>query len=221
MFRYDAGSIGNVQASLSADRLTKYLAQSGGDPQGALELYVWNASVSAGFYGPLQAFEVALRNAVHTQLTALFGASWHGNAKFLGIDAVFADMIAVATKELGQLHLPIDTPHIVAQLSFGFWTRLFSKKYEHVLWTPVLNRAFPRYPAQPGPALTRNIISSRLNYIRQFRNRIAHHEPIFSRALWKDYESILGICDWMYSDLKSWIRYHCRLGSLLPMRHHF
>ena len=37
------------------------------------------AASSAAFYGPLQGLEIALRNAIHQQLTRCYSAAWHDN----------------------------------------------------------------------------------------------------------------------------------------------
>ena len=41
-----------------------------------------------------------------------------------------------------------------------------------------------------------------LDYLRTFRNRIAHHEPIFGRHLAADYTSILEVAGWICPDTR-------------------
>ncbi len=38
-------------------------------------------AVSAVFYGPLQAFEAALRGAMSRELAGVYGQTWHARAK--------------------------------------------------------------------------------------------------------------------------------------------
>ena len=45
----------------------------------AVKLYAWNTALSATFYGPLQALEIALRNAIHKQMTNAFSETWYDN----------------------------------------------------------------------------------------------------------------------------------------------
>ena len=59
--------------------MSTYLRATGGDREKALHLYTWNTALSAAFYGPLQGLEVALRNALHRQLTERYGAEWYDN----------------------------------------------------------------------------------------------------------------------------------------------
>ena len=40
---------------------------------------MWNTAVCAAVYGPLQALEVELRNAMHRQLAACYGEEWYDN----------------------------------------------------------------------------------------------------------------------------------------------
>jgi len=203
-FSYDAPTIANLEAALSVDRLSSYLAASHGDPRHAIALHEWNTRVSAAFYVPLQAVEVGLRNACHRELTALFGPSWHDEPSFLSLDRGFPEDIRMAKERLRHLARAVDTPHIVAELSFGFWTTLLSRRLEHSLWIRGLRRAFPRVQRISGISPARRIVADRFGYLRTFRNRIAHHEPIFSRALQADHASLLEVAAWMFPDLAEW-----------------
>ena len=59
-----------VEAWLSAPRYVVYLAAVGGDRQLGLDLYEWNAVVSAAFLHDLAHLEVALRNAYDAAVVA-------------------------------------------------------------------------------------------------------------------------------------------------------
>jgi hypothetical protein len=60
---------------------------------------------------------------------------------------------------------------IVAELMFGFWTYLVADSHEKTIWVPYLHKAFP-------PGTDRDRVSQALTAIREFRNRVAHHENI-------------------------------------------
>ncbi len=77
------------------------------------------------------------------------------------------------------------------------------------LWRPALFKAFPH------KRLKRSNAHRPLNYLRTFRNRIAHHEPIFNRHLEKDYYSILEVASWVCPKTTDWIRHHSRVEELL------
>ena len=203
-FSYDATSITNLETALSIDRFSSYLKAVRGDRRLALALYEWNTRVSAAFYVPLQAVEVGLRNACHRELVKIFGPTWYDEVSFLQLDRGFEPALRVAKDRIRKQSLPIDAPHIVAELSFGFWTTLLGPRLEQALWAPGLRRAFPRIRLVSDISPARKIVAARFDFLREFRNRIAHHEPIFNRALEADHRSLLEVAGWMFADLSEW-----------------
>ena len=211
-----------LQASLSPERFATYLAATGGDRAEALRLYTWNTALSAAFYGPLQGLEVAIRNAMHRELSLRYGAAWYDNLQ-AGLDAGALDRVRAAKDELRRGRYAIDPPHLVAVLPFGFWVSLLGRggraaalgaakrDYDMTLWRPALHRAFP------NARLRRADAHARLDYLRTFRNRIAHHEPIFARHLAADHDSILLVTGWISAEVRDWIAHHTRVFRLLGM----
>ncbi|WP_216644572.1 hypothetical protein [Candidatus Thiodictyon syntrophicum] len=128
IFGLEGGVLDALETSLSRQRLATYVNAAGGDREQAVRLYTWNTAVSAAFYGPLQGLEVALRNAMHGQLTGVYGLAWFDNPA-CGMDAGALDRIDQAKRTL--------------------------------------------------------------------RNRIAHHEPIFTRHLEADYRSLVNVTGWI------------------------
>lgn len=204
----------------SPDRFGTYLAHTSGDEERALRLYVYNTALSAAFYGPIQGLEVALRNALHKQLTIAHGEDWYNHAKgFLDDNA--NRKIDEARKQLVKDGHTIDPPHMVAALSFGFWVSLLGSggfvsvdnkraDYETKLWRPYLRKAFPY-----ASVIQRKSIHKPLDFLRTFRNRIAHHEPIFARALIDDYRSILSILGFICPNTASWVDRNSRVLMIL------
>jgi hypothetical protein len=94
---------------------------------------------------------------------------------------------------------------IVAGLDFGFWTTMLDHWFDQLLWRTALYRAFPHYTAVTGNPLVRKPIASRFTDLRNLRNRIMHHEPLFKRNLQQDFQWIFEAVSWMYSDVESWI----------------
>ena len=66
-----------VRTAIGADRLALYDAAVGGDHARAVDLYGWNATVSAALFEDLSVLEVALRNACHRELRAWNAAQGH------------------------------------------------------------------------------------------------------------------------------------------------
>lgn len=210
-----------LEASLSADRLGTYLTATGGDRAEAVRLYTWNTAVSAAFYGPLQALEIALRNAMNRELASVYGQTWYDSAK-AGLDSGCLARVEQTKQGLRKDKYPDDAPHVIASLSFGFWVSLLGPggyidwktktkaNYEMTLWRPALRRAFPH-----ATSISRKNVHTPLNFLRTFRNRIAHHEPVFTRHLEKDYESILEIAAWIAPHKRAWIEAHSRVPEIL------
>lgn len=219
-FSYTGEILGELETTLSPERLGTYLIATKGDREKAVRLYTWNIAVSAAFYGPLQGLEVTLRNVMHTQLATQYGLAWYDN-RAAGLDRGGLERVASAKARLRGDRYVVDTPRIVASLSFGFWVSLLGPggriedarrkaNYEMTLWRPALRRAFPyRSP------LTRKQVHGPLISLRALRNRIAHHEPIFARNLTEDHQRILDVTGWMSPGTRSWIAYHSRVPRLL------
>ncbi len=60
---------------------------------------------------------------------------------------------------------------VIAEVMFGFWTYLTSNAHEKTIWVPYLHKAYPG-------KTDRRKIHQTLYELREFRNRVAHHEPL-------------------------------------------
>ena len=220
-FSCDTGTLAEIEEALSRERLRTYLDAAGGDRERALRLYAWNTDVSGAFYGPLQGLEVTLRNAMSRCLAGLYGLAWwdHPEAR---LDRGALMRIVDARSKLARSGHRNDTSRIVATLSFGFWVSLLGPgghiesgqkaNYEMTLWRPALRQAFPY-----RDTLTRRQAHGPLNGIRELRNRIAHHEPIFTRDLAGDHARILDIAGWISPAMRVWIGHQSRVLPLLEV----
>ena len=220
-FSYTEETLTEIETALSHERLQPYLNTAGGDRARALRLYLWNTAVSAGFYGPLQGLEVVLRNATHRQLSERYGSVWYRNLD-IGLDRGALGRIRQAISELARDGSTNDIPRIVATLSFGFWVSLLGSggrlesgrraNYEMTLWRPALRQVFAH-----RATLTRRQAHGPLNELRILRNRIAHHEPIFTRNLTADYARILEVLGWISPGIQTWTAHHSQLPALLEL----
>ncbi len=209
-FIYTIENIKNLKKSLSPERLGRYETAVNFDTESALKLYIWNSEISAAFYTPLQGLEVCLRNALHYQLSHKYQqTNWFDIAPLHGSALKKLDE---AKASVANKHGLVHAPHVVAELSFGFWLSLLSRKYHGTLWVPALHKAFPYARLKPSQ------IHSTLDHLRVFRNRIAHHEPIFHRHLASDYNSILKVLRWMCSDTAHWIEQNNSVQTILQRR---
>jgi hypothetical protein len=222
-YPYDRAALNCVKTSQSPERLQVYLVASNGDDERAAKLYAWNTALSAAFYGPLQIVEVALRNAINRELTAHFRRlDWYDDGTFR-LTHFIESRIEAAKVELSTKGKPIDNPHLVAQLGFGFWNGLLGpghmKLHEMRLWRFPLRRAFVNLPSA-----TRLTVHDDVNKLRMFRNGIAHHEAIFTRDHIADHQRILRVAGWLYAGLPSWVAHHSRCLAVIaqkPVSHTF
>ena len=216
VFAYTTGELAKLEALLSADRLSSYGALPA--TRDTLGLYVWNTALAAAFYGPLQALEIALRNALHAELTSLCGRSdWYKARRFRRAAFDLTASLAEVANRLTRDRKLIDPPHVVAGLHFGFWTKLIdvgpNGNRVRLFWNAGLHQAFRNYPG--GAQANRGPIYGELLRIKDFRNRIAHHEPIHNKHPDIEYQRILEVANWVDHDLPRWIAHHARCEVLL------
>lgn len=71
---------------------------------------------------------------------------------------------------------------VVSSLTFGFWSSLIDKN-PTIAWASILGDVFPKHrasaPQQWSNGNQQKRVCYRLQLVRDFRNRIAHHEPIW------------------------------------------
>lgn len=204
-------TIDAVKAALSPARMGKYEAAAGvqgDDDLSALILYAWNAQVSGALLSPLHICEVVVRNAVADALEAIYGARWPWSPTFEHSlpdpsqgynprkDLQSARRAAPATGETGK---------VIPELKFVFWQKMFTRRYDTRIWDQHLRRVMPNLnPTKTIPEL-RETIYSDLEKVRLLRNRIAHHEPIFKRALGNDYQIIHALIERRCAVTAGWL----------------
>ncbi len=208
-YEYDPSKINSLEKSLSAERLSTYTGETqGGDRELALKLYLWNTDISSSFHFPLQMAEITLRNSLHYQLQAKYGADWP-SAPGVPFDQREVDSIDAARSDIRRSGKTITISRIVANLSFGFWVGLLRGSYHTSLWTPVISRAFPRRIRD------RRNIQNRYYDIKGLRNRIAHHEPIFSYPLEAKLNETLEAISWHGRETRNWVEQHSTVIEVL------
>lgn len=183
-----------ILATLTHPRLQKYLAHTQNRETDAVRLYLLNARISAAFLVDLHYVEVALRNKFDRELTLGFGPEWFCHDRFAALlDKRAQDILIKARRDAGRTR-PKDQPlppgKVVAELSFGFWLQLSDARYEHRLWVPYLHKAFA-----PRKAPKRSVFNQQMEKLRQLRNRVAHHEPIFHLDLLDAHHRIVAIAN--------------------------
>lgn len=184
-----------IESSLSPARLGRYLGAAGSDKHYALRLYVWNGRLCEAFYLPSQLAEVATRNAIHRALYEKHGANWFSQGAFLcTLPARLKDELEDVMRTEKAAHgAATSVNHFVSGLSLGFWQHLLTKNYEGVFWPSYFPRCFPNKPGH----VSRETLYDSVDSFRVFRNRIAHHKPIFDRAPKSEYQNLLQLISWV------------------------
>ena len=179
---------------LSTPRFATYVGAAGGSRPRALELYEWNARLSAAFLHDLGHLEVGLRNAYDRLLsTAAVQGEGHWTepqtllqlfpvqqrtqrGRTIDVNKTARQKVETARHlATGGRRVTPPPGKVIAEITFGFWTYLTSDAHEKTLWVPYLHKAFP-------PGSDRKRINRTLITIRDFRNRVAHHEHILRGA---------------------------------------
>lgn len=198
----------SLERTLSRSRLTRYLARCNGDLASALALYESNVKLSEAFYTPLQCVEVCLRNTIYVRMAATYGTDWMIN----GVPPLTESSRTMIAEAIRQLQRSTDQPStdaIVAELKFAFWVGMLGPRYDQNLWRLTLYRGFSN-----GGNRKRSIVHHRFDMIRRFRNRVAHHEPIFERDLRRTHSEIIEAIGWMCSDTAAWTEHLSRFDEV-------
>ena len=202
----DAATNVALAASVTLERLDKYLVVSGGDLDRAFARYERNMRLSEAFYVPLQSLEIALRNHLNLHLSVVYGADWLTTA-VAPLDPHSRSMIADAVREIDGIVTP---GKIVAELKFAFWVGLVAPRYDATVWRASAHLAF-----RASGARSRKQVHGRLNALRRFRNRIAHHEPIFHTDVARVHTEVLEAFEWMCAHTRAWTAHHSRVPAIL------
>ena len=165
--------------------------------------YLWNSHVCSALYPLLSAVEVTLRNSIDAALTADLGKFWWKKGKLqyksfaLGaakaphpVDFLannFSSAFNTAKKErskrTGQSFYACVPDHheVVSKTEFSTWEFILEDEYmgNNLIWPKNLGQAFRgAWPTSANMLLT---CKDRVSLVRNFRNRVFHHEPAWKR----------------------------------------
>ncbi len=190
---------------LSPPRFQKYLTSADNDPARALALYRWNSQVSAAFLHPLHICEVALRNAISTAIEGVYGPSWPWSHSFHQSlpnppPPAFSPRREITAKS-GRYST---TGKVVADVNFAFWVSMLTSRHDSRIWNRYFSAMFPNFLTLSS-AVGRQELYSNTDDIRKFRNRVAHHEPIFHRMLHGDLDRLVAVIKMRCGVTAAWV----------------
>lgn len=212
--------ISAVRAALSPARMRTYEAAAGtqgDDDLSALELYAWNAEISGAFLPLLHVCEVVTRNAIADVLETVYGPQWPWS---LALERSLPNPLQGYSprKDLQNARRFATTGKVIPELKFVFWQKMFTSRYDARLWNSHLLRVLPNMNAVKSVAALRESIYNDLEQLRNLRNRIAHHEPIFARHLSSDYERILKLVTYRCATTAAWLNEHQRATTVIAAK---
>jgi hypothetical protein len=205
----------DIERLFSAERLSTYIAHCGGDFVAAVEMYRWNSAITAAFWEPVGHLEVALRNTLDDRLATRHRrlgrtGSWLDDPAGQLPGRARLD-IAGARERVRQKGKRASDGQTISELSFGFWRFLITKKLT-VLW-PDLATGFPHAPDR-----RRETVETPLARLHVFRNRLAHHQRVWSHAPAERYDDPLTIASYIDPSLPGWIEATSEVQSALAAR---
>lgn len=204
-------------ASLSEARFRRYVNRYGGQRHLAIRLYAWNIEVSSAFWGSIGVLEVMLRNRIHDALrTGRSDAWWYDGVNLARREAIgLQTTIKRLFDRTGREPSPDE---VVGASTFGFWVGLTGSgvprhplfSYETALWQPRLRHAFSGLGG-----VSRKELHAQLDGVRAFRNRIAHHEPVYAMNLPSMRDKIVRCASYLDAEVADYIAASHRIDSAL------
>ncbi len=198
-----------IKKALSAARMSTYELATTVDPKlnGALALYAWNSQVSAAMLSPLHMCEVVIRNAISDALTAEYGEQWPWSTAF-EISLPTSGKFNMHAHLMAKRKSKATTGTVIPELAFVFWEKMFTGRFDGQIWNKHLKNVMPNINSAWNTQVARAKINKDLNKIRELRNRIAHHEPIFNRVLADYFQLIEELIGFRCSATAIWMVQH-------------
>lgn len=168
----------DVSALVGPARFSTYMHAAAGDTVKASRLYMWNLELAGRWWAPLAYMEVALRNKLHDQLSRSSGRTdwWNETGIVDAMSASLRHQVSKAVHDAGRRRPRTAQPtsdDVVAASSFGLWTSVLHSSLGQTIWRTHLRDGF-------ADTVRRGPLYDNAYKLKQLRNRIAHHEPIFA-----------------------------------------
>jgi hypothetical protein len=172
-----------LESLFSEARFTPY-RRNNESFENTFQRYQWNIRLGEAMLPSLHYLEVCLRNRVDLLIRQHFGQNWLLEPPVdLGLSEVdkrkLTDTVQRFQRE--QHNRTILQDDMVSRMNFGFWYAFFHRRYDPILWQRrhAIISVFPNLSREQR---TRKFIEPLLRNIKELRNRIAHHEPVWNMA---------------------------------------
>ena len=168
---------------ISPGRMLRYVNACRGNTKKAMTLYRYNLRLSQVVFTVISCYEVALRNAIDSNLSHINGPDWLRDAILPGgmFDAPkFSRTAGIIRKVYSELKSSgaYSPSKMLSSMEFGIWKYMFSNTQFRVTGRTLLG-IFPNKPKSSRNRQYNNLfVFNELDAVNRLRNRIAHHEPI-------------------------------------------
>ncbi len=172
-----------LNSTFSEARISPYL-KNGDTPKQVLAKYNANIMLSEAMIPTLHYLEICLRNRIDQVLRKYYSPNWLMNPSH---NLIIPEQ---DTKKINEIIAKVQRENkrnashddIVAQMTFGFWCSFFHRRYDPIIWhrKDTFKIIFPNLPRINRK---RSYIEGKILKIKEVRNRIAHHEPVWNRKI--------------------------------------
>jgi len=175
-FQEMAARVWHEWRRIAPERMETYRVGDQEPSLNSISRYRWNVALCEALLPSFHVFEVAVRNSVHGSMAhAQKTEDWfHVPGMF---EANEQTELEAAKRRIEQRGATVTAGRIVAEVTLGFWTALFSSPYEDRIVRPVLARGMSKIPPDHR---TRHFVAAQLKTGRDLRNRAFHLEPIWA-----------------------------------------
>jgi Abi-like protein len=165
---------------ISKPRLQSYRGYFHARLEEAVGLYMWNCELTSSFGSLLALLEVVLRNNIHRAISQdvlkLDSGHWYDGGRVPLKFKTLQKIVEIRKNKPGA-----SADEIVSRLTFGFWPAALK-----TIGAPgrVIPQIFPHHALSAvangwSTLADRKLALSYLYEINDFRNRLAHHEPLW------------------------------------------
>ena len=192
--------------ALSGSHHNAYLEHANGCEMRALELYRWNMEISSRFMVSINITETVLQHAISDCILASYGEKWPWSKKFLN---------GLKMPKRGAYNSRSDIEYwksksytaeaIIPKLKFIFWESMLVRHYDRPIWNLHIKNEFPHSPENYNVGEIRKKLHIELKCMRNFRNKVAHHNPIFLTKLNSEVKRMDMIVRWRCEVTANWM----------------
>jgi Abi-like protein len=188
-------NLDKLKKAISPARMNRYVSLANGDLRLAIRLHSWNAAVAGSLLPTLHITEVVIRNVAMRRLAAKYGKHWYNNNDFLvyrlGQSKLSEQLRDVYQDEIKKGHRGDLSDYITSELTFGFWVNVFTKKFHPHLWQAQIHTIIAGFPSKKNI----NDLHSGVEFVRSFRNNVAHHKDLTCKPTKQNYQKTLDVIE--------------------------